>query len=86
MPLIHNPPNNLPRIDSVWAAVSVDEHGEGLCAVMTPGGWVPLIAADEARLKDIREWAKQLARTRAYTGKTIRLIRLTTREELEVIT
>jgi hypothetical protein len=84
--VILNPPNTLERIDQVWAAVSVDEFGEGLCAINIRGQWMPLIAADEARLEDIRRWAKHLAATEAYTGKTIRIIRLSNREELETIT
>lgn len=86
MMVVHAPPNNIPRIDQMWAAVSVDETGEGLCAVNFGGQWWPLIAADEARLEQIRQWAKMLAATEAYIGKTIRIIRLSNREELETVT
>lgn len=85
--IIVNPPNKPGlRIDQMWAAVSVDENGdEGLCAfyAANTGQWLPLIAADEARLESIRGMASALAQTSQYAGKVIKLIRLTTREELE---
>lgn len=69
-------------IDSVWAAVAIDtaEQIEGLCAICINGQWMPLIAADEARLDFVRREAKRLARE---SGKTIRLIRLSSREIIE---
>ena len=29
---LHNPPNYLGRIEVIWAALSLDEGGEGVCA------------------------------------------------------
>lgn len=73
--------NHLIRIDEIWAAVSVDETGhEGLCAFFTGSGWMPLIAADEKRLVEIRRIAKDLALQRQIK---IKLIRLADRSELE---
>jgi hypothetical protein len=82
--ILHNPPNHLLRIDAIWAFVSVDEDGnEGLCAMTLPGlGLTPLIAADEARLESLRRSAQSLA---TKSGKAVRLIRLHSREDLEVI-
>jgi hypothetical protein len=80
---LHDEPNHLPRIESVWLFISQDEGGEGVCAApMGQYGMMPLIAADPARLASMVGFARQLA---SMTGKTIRLIRLTAREELEVI-
>jgi hypothetical protein len=78
-----DPPNKL-HIDQCWMFISVDEKGnEGACASsLPPFGLVPLIACDETRLKSLRPMAKQIA---GMTGKTIKLIRLTTREDLEII-
>lgn len=82
--LLHAPDNALRRIDAVWAFVSVDADGdEGLCAATLPGlGLTPLIAADEARLASLIPVAERLAR---MSGRRIRLIRLTTREQVRVI-
>lgn len=69
-------------IDSVWAAVAVDEESqtEGLCAVAVGHRMMPLIAADEERLPFVREQAQRIARE---SGQTIRLIRLSKREIAE---
>lgn len=80
------PPNVLPRIEAVYAYLSVDAAGnEGVCAgPIGPGGMLlPLIAADEARLESITPFAAQLAR---FTGMTIRLVKFTAREDLRDIT
>jgi hypothetical protein len=80
---LHDEPNHLPRIESVWLFISQDKDGEGVCAApMGALGMVPLIAADPARLASMMGFARQLA---GMTGKTIRLIRMTAREEIEVI-
>jgi len=81
----YDPDNRGLRIDSVWVFISSDHTGEGVCAAPIEPGVpsVPLIAADEARLESLRPIAKRLAAT---TAKTIKLIRLTVREDLEIIT
>lgn len=80
MSQIHDPSNGGQKIDAVWLFISVDETGEGVCAVHTPNGMMPLIAADEARLKDLSKIAGQVAQ---LTKKKIKLIKLTAREECE---
>lgn len=75
--------NTLLRIDSVWMALSVDEDGtEGVCAFMSNTGWMPLIAADEKRLADIRKLARQIAYSE---NRLVRIVRMTTREAVEEI-
>jgi hypothetical protein len=76
--------NTLRRIDSVWMAVSVDDDGtEGVCAFLGPNGnWMPLLAADEGRLPFIREYAAFIAKR---DQRLVRIVRLTTREEVEAV-
>lgn len=75
--------NTILRIDSVWMALSVDDDGtEGVCAFMSNNGWVPLVAADENRLADIRKMARQIAYSE---NRLVRIVRMTTREEVELI-
>lgn len=75
--------NVLPRIDSVYAVVSVDEDGtEGLCGMLTQTGWLPLIVADKKHLPALRLQAGMIARR---DQRLVRLIRLTTREEIEQV-
>lgn len=76
-------PNHLLRIDEVWAFISKDEEGhEGLCAIQTLDGWMPLIAADKERLESLRSEAKKLAE---HTPNDIVLCRFHNREEVEII-
>lgn len=75
---VHAPPNKLLRIDEVYLFVSVDQHGEGVCAAP-----LPLIAADKERLASIIPVARMLAKR---SGRKIKLIKFTMREELMEIT
>lgn len=53
-PYVHSPPNVLRHIGSLWAYLSIDGDGnEGLCAGTINGVMMPLIAADQARLKQM---------------------------------
>ncbi|MCA1455908.1 hypothetical protein I6F35_22335 [Bradyrhizobium sp. BRP22] len=85
MTVLHSPPNELLRIYKVYLFVSVDEHGEGVCAapVLGPGTVVPLIAADQARLRALLPWAGHIAE---MSGKPIKLLTFTSRAELMTIT
>jgi hypothetical protein len=71
------------RITSVYAAVAIgDDDEEGVCAVMVGAMWVPLLAADEARLPWIKEQALKVGEA---TGQRVDLIRLGSREHIETI-
>lgn len=74
--------NTIRRIDAVWAIVSVDpaDNTEGMCASLEGGVWYPLLAADEDRLPFIIREAKKLQ----AAGRSVKLIKLTTREEMEI--
>lgn len=69
-------------IENIYMAVAVDpiDHTEGLCAVRLGNEWYPLIAADLARLPFVKQEARNIARTE---GKKVKLIKLTSREEIE---
>lgn len=70
-------------ITEVYAAVSVAPDGdEGICGVQLGDKWVPLISADETR----REWIKKVGAELGQTlGVRVRLVRLSTREDIEVL-
>jgi predicted lipoprotein with Yx(FWY)xxD motif len=74
----------VPRIDELYCFVTSDDDGEGVAAFYDRGSgtWMPLIAADEARVDSLRAKARELVEA---SGKTIRLLRFSVREELEVI-
>jgi hypothetical protein len=81
--VIDTSPNYLGRIDRLWAALSVDEGGEGLCAAPMAEGMlsVPLIAADKRRLSDIRPWAYRIAH---MTSRVVRIVKFDHREDVEI--
>ena len=76
------PKNTLPRIESVYVFVSVDpeDGNEGVIAAPIGGMTMPMIAADVERLALLKPIAAEIA---VAFGITVKLIRLTTREELE---
>ncbi len=77
--------NHLEKIDEIYAFVSSDKFGEGLIGqtMNLPGigkTFMVFVAADKARLKDLKPLAQILA---VEANKKIKLIRLSVREELE---
>jgi hypothetical protein len=77
----HDPGNYLGRIDALWAALSIDEGGEGLCAAPFGAMTLPLIAADRKRLDVIIPVARQIAQ---MFGKPVRLAKFSMREDVEI--
>lgn len=79
-----NHPNQLKRIDEVYAFVSVDEKGEGIIGqtVQLRGDivFMPFVCADKARMESLKPLAKEIAKE---SGRKIKLIRLSVREEIE---
>lgn len=61
------------RITTLLAFTAIDENDEeGVCAQLTPSGWMPLIGADEARVAALRPIAEELERE---TGRPVTLKR-----------
>jgi hypothetical protein len=48
-PVMVDSGNYLGRIETIWACLSIDEGGEGVCAAPVGGMTLPLIAADRRR-------------------------------------
>lgn len=70
------------RIDEMYAFVAVhDDQDEGVMGMPTAQGWLPMVGADMARMESLKDLAKVLAQR---SGKRIRLLRFSVREELEV--
>jgi hypothetical protein len=74
-------PNYLGRIDAIWAALSLDEGGEGVCAAPFGDMTLPLIAADKRRLDQIIPVARRMAN---LFNKPVRLAKFTRREDVEI--
>lgn len=73
------------RIATLHAFVSVDKDDEeGICSFQGASGvhW-PMICADVERLKQFRPIAEELAKGAALVGVKIKLVKFSTREDLE---
>ena len=69
------------HISEIWAFLSEhDENDEGIIGMMMGDQWVPFIAADETRLKELRGHAQAIA---DFTGKPIVLTKFSVREDME---
>jgi len=73
------------RIEEMYAFVAEDKDpdDEGVVGFMADTGWMPMVGADMARAESLKPIAQNIART---TGKKIKLLRFTNREELGLIT
>lgn len=78
------PKNTMPKIERIWAFVSVDpaDNNEGVAAATIHGAFMPLIAADQARLDSLRPYARAIARA---SGMTLRLVEFSQRTVVEEI-
>jgi len=71
----------MPRIEEIYAFVAEDSgpEDEGIVGMNTGDGWMPLVGADMARVESLKPIARGIA---AATGKKIKILRFTQREEL----
>ena len=80
---IHAPRNYMGRIEQIWAYLSIDDGGEGVCAAPVEGiGTLPLIAADRIRLEQLRPFAVTVAKV---SKRPVRLACFRAREDKEII-
>jgi hypothetical protein len=70
-------------IDTISAFIATDETGEGICAFMTPEGhWMPMVAADKARVEALRPIAQTVADA---SGLRVVLAEFSARSDLEIL-
>jgi hypothetical protein len=65
-----------------WVAVDKDDGCEGVVAYRIGDYWVPLMGADRERMESMRDLAVAASR---HSQQTIRLLRFTTRTDVETI-
>jgi len=72
----------LPKINSIYAFISIDEgpEDEGIVAALIGDKWIPLVGGDRDRVESLRHLAIDMSRV---TGKRIILARFGDREDLE---
>lgn len=69
-------------IKEIYAFVSCDDGGEGVCAFNANNGWLPLIGADMDRVTSLKEIAQKIANE---TGQNITLAIFDNRQDIETI-
>ncbi|MBA7588167.1 hypothetical protein ES708_30218 [subsurface metagenome] len=74
----------MPKITQMYAFVAEDSgpDDEGITGIWMGEIFMPLVGADMARVNSLRPAAEAIARK---TGKPIKLLHFSQREELEVI-
>ena len=74
----------MPRIEQIFVFAALDKSpdDEGVAAFKTGEGWMPMVGADLKKVDQLRPIAEEIAHK---TGKKIRVLKFTLREELEVI-
>jgi hypothetical protein len=82
--ILRQDPNTMPRIEHMWAYLSVDADGnEGVIAAYFPDqqAWMPLVAVDDDRIKSLRPWAM----LSVQAGYEVKLAKFSVREDVETL-
>ena len=74
---VHDPGNYLGRIDHLYAYLSVDDGGEGICGINN----LPLVMANPRIVDKLKGRVRDLAKT---TRKVVRLAKFGSREDVEL--
>lgn len=76
-------------IDALFAWVATEpDGGEGVCAASMPSPvdgspmMMPLVGADLERMRSLRDFAEM---TRKLTGRSVRLVKFSHHEDLEIL-
>ena len=75
----------MPRIEELYAYIAHepgDPDDEGVTAFKLEGVWLPMVGADEARMKSLKGQAQMIANS---TGHKITLVKFSTKTVLETI-
>ena len=78
-PIYHTAPNEAP-ITELFAFLSIDETGEGICAAIMPNlGSTPMVTSKARVAEMMKEMATEIT---AKTGRPIKLVRFTRAEQV----
>lgn len=80
---IYHIPENEQVMDEIYAVLSVDENGEGICSMMAEQGGMPMIFGHERMIEFVRPIINKMVRE---TGKTIKLVKYKKTEVIQEFT
>jgi hypothetical protein len=74
----------MPKIQTIHVFIAIDKNpdDEGVVAMKVGNNWIPLVAADEARIKSLKPIAQRIA---TITKQKIILAKFSVRENVETI-
>jgi hypothetical protein len=64
---------------TAWVCLDPENGDEGIIGMLTPEGWLPLVAADETRMRQCETVARKTAKD---LGVSVRLVQFSVREDL----
>lgn len=74
------------KINEIYAFVAEEEHGEGIIGrtvvIDNQLVFMPFVCADKSRMESLKPLAREIKKE---SGKTIKIIKLTKRTDVEVI-
>lgn len=76
--LVHDPGNYMGRIENIYAFLSADGGGEGVCGINN----MPLVIADRRIVEKVKDQVRAIAKA---TNKVIRLAKFGSRSDIEII-
>ena len=77
--VVHDAPNEA-EITELYVFLSTDATGEGICGAMLNGVWTPLVTSKRRIAEKVmRPLAAEASR---LSGKPVRLVKFSTREEM----
>jgi hypothetical protein len=79
---IYIKPPNTEMMDELYAVISSDNEGEGICGMHSPIGNMPMVFGSKKNLEGIRELIKKMAKD---TGKKLMIIKYKKSEIIETI-
>lgn len=78
--IIFDAPANEAPIPTLYAFLSIDETGEGICSMFMANKWWSMVTSKPSVVEKMKVAARSLARA---SGRPIKLVKFTGREEIE---
>jgi len=75
-------PKNTQNADHLYVVLSKDDRGEGIVAMQTDAGSMPLVLLDNSILDKVKSYIQHMAKE---TGRELYIVKYTKTEVLEIV-